>query len=77
QRYENHPMPLAPHATTTDRPLVGVQRGSHTAPFRGAIQGSPPREQRERHEVARHFFGAPRELPPKHYTYSAVYARGF
>ena len=62
---------------TTDRPPLGVRRRSYTAPFRGAIQGSPPREQRKRREVAQLFSGAPRELLLKHYAYSAVYARGF
>ena len=70
-------MPLAPHSTTTDRPPVAVRRQGHTAPVQGAIQGSPPREQRKRREVARHVSRALRELLPKHYTYFADYARGF
>ena len=36
-------MPLAPHYTTTDRPPVGVRRGSHTAPseelYKAVLQG--------------------------------------
>ena len=61
-----------------DRPPS--RRGATTrpdSPLPKSYTGSPPREQRKRHEVARHFSRAPREVPPKHYAYSAVYARGF
>ena len=71
-----------PYATGSalhdDRPPS--RRGATTMPYSSlskSYTGSPPREQRKRHEVAQPFFGAPREVPPKHYAYSADYARGF
>ena len=60
--------------------LCRFRRGAMTkpySPFRGAIEGSPPRVQRKRLAATQLFSGAPRELPLKHYAYSVVYARGF
>jgi len=67
-------MPLAPHSTTTDHPPVAVRRQGHTAPVRGAIQGCPPREQRKRHEAARHFSRSTTPiLPSTHVDFRATH----
>lgn len=61
-----------------DRPPS--RKGATTRPYSPLLRSYTRESSKgaeERHEVARPFSGAPREFHPKHYTYSAVYARGF